>query len=218
MRSGFPLYACAINNTPVDAIQETILRLGKFPSSWSHVQFNQEGYLERDGCEDPVDLFVELPSCSLHQQVNLIEDKQFILPEINIRLQGSKPPGEIRNKSCTKPLSLSKPAGEVRNKAFSKMHRSCTKPLSFARTAGIYLIECSSTRLLVQAPIKKEMAPFPKISETESSDLTDLLSKILTWQPEDRLSLIDIKKHPWLTASVDSTHETPFAEGSITHV
>ena len=193
LRSGFPLYACAINNTPVDAIQETILRLGKFPSSWSHVQFNQEGYLERDGCEDPVDLSVELPSCSLHQQVNLIEDKQFILPEINIRLQGSKPPGEIRNN------------------AFSKMHKSCTKPLSFARTAGIYLIECSSTRLLVQATIKKEMAPFLKISETESSDLTDLLSKILTWQPEDRLSLIDIKKHPWLTASVDSTHETPFA-------
>lgn len=91
------------------------------------------------------------------------------------------------------------------------MHKSCTKPLSFARTAGIYLIECSSTRLLVQATIKKEMEPFPNISETESSDLADLLNKILTWQPEDRLSLIDIKKHPWLIASVESKHEAPFA-------
>lgn len=31
------------------------------------------------------------------------------------------------------------------------------------------------------------MAPLPKISETESSNLADLLSKILTYQPEDRL-------------------------------
>lgn len=46
-----------------------------------------------------------------------------------------------------------------------------------------------------------------KISETASSDLTDLQSKILIWQPEDRLSLVDIKNHPWLTG-VESKCET----------
>lgn len=164
----------------------------KFLTSWSQVQFNQEGDLERDGCKDPVDLYADFPSyCSLHNQVDMIEDKKLILPEINIRLQGSEPQGEIRKK------------------AFSKIRTSFTKPSSFARTAAIYLAECSSTGLLDQARINSEQEPFStNISETESSDLTDLLSKILTWQPEDRLSLVDIKKHPWLIGSVESKHET----------
>ena len=191
LRSGFPLYACAINNTPVDAIQETILRIGKFPSSWSHVQFNQEGYQERDGCEDPVDLSVEVPSyCSLHDQVDMIEDQKLKLAEINIPWQGSEAQGKIRKN------------------AFRKMHKSLTKHSLFPKTTGIYLTECSSTRWPVHATINKGNKPFStNISETESSDLTDLLSKILTWQPEDRLSLVDIKNHPWLTG-VESKCET----------
>lgn len=53
------------------------------------------------------------------------------------------------------------------------------------------------------------MPPFPKISQTESSNLTDLLSKVLAYKPEDRLSTVDITTHPWLT---DSTLETPSFE------
>ena len=182
LRSGFSLYSCDMYQTPVDAIQDTILRIGEFPSSWSHVQFNQKGYLERDGCEDPVDLSVEVPShCCLHDEVDMIEDYKLKPAEINIPWHGSEPQGEIRN-------------------AFRKMHKSSTKPSSFPRTKGIYLTECSSTPWLVPATINKGEKPFStSMSETESSDLTDLLSKILTWQPEDRLSLVDIKNHPWLT-------------------
>lgn len=117
LRSGLTLYACAISNTPINAIQQTIMRIGKFPSSWSHVQFNQEGYLERDGREAPLDLSVELPTyCCLHNQIGAIEDKKLILPEINIRLQGSEPQGEIRKE------------------AFSEIRTSFTKPSLFART------------------------------------------------------------------------------------
>lgn len=98
-----------------------------------------------------MDLSVELPSyCSLHQQVNLIEDKKSVLPEIKMQLPESR--AEIRkkafskiHKSFTKSLSFSHPAAAVRNKEVSKMHKSCTKPLSFARSTGIYLIEFSST-------------------------------------------------------------------------
>ena len=137
-------------------------------------------------------------SCPLHEQVELIEDEQIDLPNIKI---GSE--GEVGNK----PFSSSV--------ADSKIHPSLGwKPVKMARTAGIYLTEslseCSSSQLLVQATVKKDMAPFPKISVTEFSSLTDLLSKILTYETEDRLSLIDITKHPWLTASAQSTHEAPF--------
>ena len=134
-------------------------------------------------------------SCPLHEQIDL--------PNIKIGSEGLKPPGEVGNK----PFSS--------NVADSKIHPSLGwKPVQMARTAGIYLTEslseCFSSQLLVQATIKKDMAPFPKISVTEFSSLTDLLGKILIYETEDRLSLIDITKHPWLTASAESTHEAPF--------
>ncbi len=75
LRAGYPLYSFAINNMAAGGILETILLIGKIPSPWSQVQFNQEGYLERDGCEDPVYISVEPPSCLLHQQVSFIEDE-----------------------------------------------------------------------------------------------------------------------------------------------
>lgn len=77
-----------------------------------------------------------------------------------------------------------------------------------------FILLSSPLRLLVQATIKEEMEPFPNISETESRDLADLLSKILTWQPEDRLSLIDIKNHPWLTASVRASSKHHLRRGA----
>ena len=71
--------------------------------------------------------------------------------------------------------------------------------------------------------MEKDMAPLRKISEEESTSLTDLLSKILTYKPEDRASLSNIAKHPWLTASVESTQKAPFiwpetADKSLLHV
>lgn len=56
MRAGFPLFVVAINNTPVEAVVEIIVLLGKIPSSWNNVQSNEEGYLERHGCENPGEL------------------------------------------------------------------------------------------------------------------------------------------------------------------
>lgn len=197
MRAGFPLFVAAIKNTPVEAVAEIIIMLGKIPSSWNNVQFNEEGYLERHGCEDPIDLSADVGSYPLHEQVELIKDKQINLP-IKIGSEGPKPPGEVGNK----PFSS--------NVAGSKIHPSLDwKPVQPARTGGIYLTECSSPQLLVQETIKNDMAPFSKISVTESSSLTDLLSKTLTYEPEDRLSLIDITKHPWLKATVESTQEAP---------
>ena len=76
-----------------------------------------------------------------------------------------------------------------------------------ARTESIYLIERSSTEWLARAAINNDMAPF-QISGNESTRLTDLLCKILTHKPEDRISLGDLTTHPWLTGSGESTQNT----------
>ena len=48
------------------------------------------------------------------------------------------------------------------------------------------------------------MMPLPKISAEESASLADLLSKILRYEPQQRISLEDITQHPWLTAPAES--------------
>lgn len=79
------------------------------------------------------------------------------------------------------------------------------QPALSASITDVVLIGCSSPQLLVQASMEKDMAPLRRISEEESTSLTDLVSKILTYKPEDRASLSNIAKHHWLTASVEST-------------
>lgn len=48
--------------------------------------------------------------------------------------------------------------------------------------------------------MSEKMAPLPKICTEESVSLTDLLSKILRYEPAQRISLEDLAQHPWLTA------------------
>ena len=196
MRAGHPLFLTSIDTSPLEAVWHIVELLGKIPSPWMHAQFNEEGYLERDGCKNPMEIFANVESLPFHEYVNSIKDEQISLPNVNIGLEGFKPPREVGKKPSS-------------SKVNSKTHPSLFwKPVPLAGTAGIYLIGCSSTQTLVQAAIEKEMVPFPKISVKESTSLTDLLSKILTYKPEDRISLSDITKHPWLTDLVESTHTT----------
>lgn len=49
--------------------------------------------------------------------------------------------------------------------------------------------------------MSEKMPPLPKISAEESVSLTDLLSKILRYEPGQRISLEDLARHPWLKAT-----------------
>lgn len=73
--------------------------------------------------------------------------------------------------------------------------------------SSFYLIECSFTEWLVRAAINNNTA-LSQISRNESARLTDLLSKIITCKPEDRIALGDICTHPWLTGSGETTQDT----------
>lgn len=50
----------------------------------------------------------------------------------------------------------------------------------------------------------KGMAPLPKISAEESASLTDLSSKMLRYEPQERISLDYLAQHTWLAAPVES--------------
>lgn len=190
MRAGFHLFATAIDNPPLEAVEQIAELLGKVPSSWNHVRFNEEGYLERDGCENSTDMIDNITLNPLHTQVNRIEDKHFDLPNINIGLKGSKSPREL----LRKPSSLDVDGLTTHPNPFLGPYERLTPP---PRTGDICLIACPSAQLLNQAAIKNDMAPF-QISAKESASLTDLLGKILTYKPEDRPPLRDIIEHPWL--------------------
>lgn len=85
-----------------------------------------------------MEISVELESYPMRQHVDRIEDKHIILPNINIGLQDSKFPEEIGNK----PFS----SGVNSSKTYPSIYR---KSVLFAITSGIYLIECSFSKLLV---------------------------------------------------------------------
>ncbi len=55
---------------------------------------------------------------------------------------------------------------------------------------------------------EEKMSPLPKISAEESVSLTDLLSKIFRYEPEQRISLEDLVRRPWITAPAGVNHRT----------
>ncbi len=151
VRAGFPLFLCAMNNKPLNAIEKFILLLGKIPPTWTHVQFNKNGFLERDGCKNPVDISVELESYPMHQHVDHIEDPYIIFPNINIGLQGLKPPAEVGNNPCSSDVDG------------RKIHPSIfSEPGLFANTSDIYLFECPSSHCWPKRLFKKRRGHSPR--------------------------------------------------------
>lgn len=72
VRSGFLLFSLAIQNPPFEALSQINGALGKLLPNLKIVYFNEEGYLERDRCENPVDLFSEVDELLLDIEVKKI--------------------------------------------------------------------------------------------------------------------------------------------------
>ncbi len=190
MRGGFYLFPTAVNTPPLEAVGQIGELLGKPPTSWNHARFNEEGYLEQDGCENPADMFDDITLYPLHKQVDRIKDEQFGLPNVNIGLKGSKTSRE----RLRMPSSSAVICRHTHPDRYSDPYE---RPIPLPRTGDMYLNECFSAQLLDQTAIKKGVAP-SQIAAKESTSLTHLLSIILTYHPEDRISLRDIIEHPFL--------------------
>ena len=195
MHSGTPLFYLAIENPPLEAVSQIIEVLGELPHLWKSVQFNEDGYLERDGCENPVDLSTQYQSFPLDVMVKDIEAERISLPTIDIQVMG----GKASSKAWKDKPASSEIRAHIKNNP-----NLFWKPFPSARFAAIDLTEQSDCQRDIEDEISKNMMPLPKISAKESASLADLLSKILRYEPQQRSSLEDIIQHPWLTAPAES--------------
>ncbi|MCJ1343399.1 hypothetical protein MMC31_001592 [Peltigera leucophlebia] len=190
IRSGTPLFHLAIQNPPVEAVSQIIELLGKLPHCWDPLQFNHDGYLERYGCKNLVDLSYQIAKSPLDIIVKDIEAERISLPSVRIGLKGEKHSGKSQNNRLS---------SEIR--AYIKDNTDIFWiPFPSARHAGIDETEQSHRQTEIEDLMSRKMTPLPKISAEESVSLTDLLSKILKYEPEQRISLEDLAQHPWLAA------------------
>ncbi|MCJ1345044.1 hypothetical protein MMC31_003249, partial [Peltigera leucophlebia] len=203
MRSGTPLFHLAIQNPPNEALYEIIQVLGKLPPHWDPVQSNDNGYFGRYGSEDLVDKSSQIAKFPLDVIVKDIEAEQVSLPKVNVGVKGGKPPRKGWKK---KPVS-----SEIR--AHIKTNLDIYwKPFPSARYAGIDDTEGSSRHTKLEDAMSEKMPPLPKISAEESVSLTDLLSRILRYEPGQRISLGDLARHPWLKATNEEITINPLTD------
>lgn len=90
MHSGNPLFYLAMQNPPLEAVSQIIGVLGKPLHRWMSVQFNEDDYLERYGCENPVDLSIQYLNFPLDVMVKDIEAERISLPTMSTQSKGGK--------------------------------------------------------------------------------------------------------------------------------
>lgn len=195
MRSGTPLFYLAMQNPSLEAVFQIVELLGKLPPLWKVVQLNKDGYLERYGCENPAHLPCQVEEFPLDAKVKDIETERIILPTVTTELRRGKPSSKAWKR---------KPASSEIRAHIKNNPDIFWKPFPSVRTAGIDDTEQFYRQRDAEDAMNKKMMPLPKISAEESSSLTDLLSKILRYDPQQRIPLEDITQHPWLTAPAES--------------
>ena len=80
MRAGYHLFATAVDNPPLEALGQIIDLIGSAPSSWNHVRFDEEGYLDRDGCGTLLPMFAASdPSSCINRSVVLRMNRSVFL-------------------------------------------------------------------------------------------------------------------------------------------
>ena len=145
-----------------------------------------------------MDLSSEVDELPLDVQVKNIEAERISLPTVNIPLGGKK---SSRKAWKRKPLS-----SEIRPHIKNNPN-IFWKPFPSTRGARIDQ-EQSVRQQKLEDAMGKKITPLPKISAEESASLTDLLSKILRYEPQKRISLEDLAQHAWLAAPVESKPST----------
>ena len=91
MRYCSPLFRIAIRNPTLEAVYPIFELLGELSPHLKLVQFNEDGYLELDGCENLVDLSGDVEKFPVNLEVKDIEAERISLPSAIIPLRGEKP-------------------------------------------------------------------------------------------------------------------------------
>lgn len=116
-------------------------------------------------------------------KVKDIEAERISLPTVNIELKGKKPPIQAwKEKSIS-----SEYRAHIKNNP-----NIFWKPLPSARSAKIDDSELTFRQYRIERAMNKNMSSLPKISGEEFVSLTNLLSKILRYEPESSASHLRI--------------------------
>lgn len=151
--------------------------------------------LEPDGCENPVDFSSAVEKSPLDVLVKKIQAKRISLPTINIPLGRVKP--------SRKPWKMEPLSSEYRPHIKSNSN-IFWKLAHIPEVQALMKLSGPIARWDLEDAMGKRMAPFPKNSAEESASLTDLPSKILRYEPQERISLDYLAQHAWLAAPVES--------------
>jgi serine/threonine protein kinase len=194
IRSGEPLFE--INLRMFDFIVIHIANiLGPFPDSWNKISFDIDGTPRHE--ENATNPWLSEDTPLKHPLIDLVRGIESEIEPIDFHSivetdRGNCQVNELEN--ILKPLSINGGNCELENILKPRNIEERESDCCDAREAPFGARTWSSEELLED---EKRHANALKISAEEAGSLYDLLSKVLRYNPEERISTAEIEKHEW---------------------
>ncbi|KAH7128946.1 kinase-like domain-containing protein [Dactylonectria macrodidyma] len=181
MRSGDDLFFDYDTNCPEDALRQVEKTLGPLPNEWKGTKFDGEGFAVSDG--DDGELFWSLDETRpLKDRVRAVPDEP---SSLFINRQGEAV--DIPDEEIDGVLFDDEAALRV---SYSPAFKSRLWKPTAVCVAGTYMAGYTEeTNGILEA--------FPRIPESEQQLLRDLLSRIFTYDPTERVTADKVLEHPW---------------------
>lgn len=195
IRAGKPLLHIASDSSHADAVQEIIHMLGPLPESWDKMSFDDEGIPrhEKMSFESEIIPWLEEGQPLMHPLLSLVGDIEAEIEPSNlpsVTEGGNFEVKKIGLEEILKPRNVRQRkhiVDEFDDEVPSFGDRPRTEEEEFKE--------------------KERHANALKISKEEVGSLYDLLSKVLRYNPEERISTAEIEKHEWFVKDFPETSE-----------
>lgn len=181
IRSGDDLFFDYDTDCPVDALRQIVKAMGELPEEWRQTKFDEEGFavVEGEGGEPFWSLEETQP---LENRVRAIVDEP---PGLFINGQGEALDAVVEEPEA--PMFDGDAALRVPYPA--ALSSMLWKPTAVCVDGAYFTAYSDETDDMLEA--------FPRISESETSLLVDLLSKAFMYNPATRLEAEELVTHPW---------------------
>ncbi|KND90073.1 Serine/threonine-protein kinase spk-1 [Tolypocladium ophioglossoides CBS 100239] len=184
IRSGDELFFDYDTNCPEDALRQIVKAVGELPEEWKQTQFDKDGFALAEGVEGD-------PFWSLEETQPLEDRIRDILDEpasLFITDQGGAlEEMDVEPDIVLFDVELTVPYPAAFGSIIWRPTAVCV--------GGIYFTGYSHKT-------EDKLNAFPKISASEAALLTDLLSKVFTYDPAKRFDAEELVTHPWFHPDV----------------